>query len=54
MTIVFLLYSGSKKNPHEVSNFGQVMGLIVYLFKTINIISLLALGAILKYFTTDG
>ena len=54
MTIVFLLYSGSKKNPHEVSNFGQVMGLIVYLFNTINIIPLLALGAILKYFTTDG
>lgn len=54
LTIAQIIYWGIKNKPTEITNWGQVSGLIIYLFNTINIISVLMLGAVLNYFTTDG
>jgi hypothetical protein len=52
---MYIFYTGMKnKNFKETGTLTKVTGLILYLLELINIIVVITLGIILKYFSTDG
>lgn len=55
MIQIFIFYNGTQdKKFKETGSLGKVTGLILYFLEIINIIVVITLGVILKYFSTDG
>jgi len=52
---MFIFYNGTRdKRFIETGAIGRVTGLVLYFLEIINIIVVITLGIILKYFSTDG
>jgi hypothetical protein len=52
---MFIFYNGTRdKSFIETGAIGKVTGLVLYFLEIINIIVVITLGIILKYFSTDG
>jgi len=55
MVQMFIFYNGTRdKSFIETGAIGKVTGLVLYFLEIINIIVVITLGIILKYFSTDG
>jgi len=55
MVQMFIFYNGMRdKRFIETGAIGKVTGLVLYFLEIINIIVVITLGIILKYFSTDG
>jgi len=52
---MFIFYNGTRdKRFIETGAIGKVTGLVLYFLEIINIVVVITLGIILKYFSTDG
>jgi hypothetical protein len=55
MVQMFIFYNGTRdKSFIETGAIGKATGLVLYFLEIINIIVVITLGIILKYFSTDG
>jgi hypothetical protein len=55
MLQMYVFYNGTRdKRFTETGSIAKVTGLVLYLLEIINIIVVITLGIILKYFSTDG
>ena len=55
MLQLYIFYNGTQdKQFKDTGTVSKVTGLILYLLELINIVVIITLGIILKYFTTDG
>ena len=55
MLQLYIFYNGTQDKRLKDTGFvSKVTGLILYLLELINIVVIITLGVILKYFTTDG
>lgn len=55
MVQMFIFYNGTRdRNFIETGAIGKATGLVLYFLEIINIIVVITLGIILKYFSTDG
>jgi hypothetical protein len=55
MVQMFIFYNGTRDRSFiETGTIGKATGLVLYFLEIINIIVVITLGIILKYFSTDG
>jgi len=55
MVQMYIFYNGTRdKRFIETGSIGKVTGLVLYFLEIINIIVVITLGVILKFFSTDG
>lgn len=55
MAQIYIFYNGTQERSFkETGTISKVTGLLLYFLELINIVVIITLGIILKYFTTDG